>query len=267
MIITICNFKGGVGKTTTCHALATAKGIQGKKVLMVDLDAQHSLSTSCNINVRNQKQTLSDLLIAEIENIEYSIDDIKETIVHLDNIDIIPCSKLLNQVNNELTKQTNYYAVKKILDKVKNEYDYIFIDCSPTNNILIQNAIISSDGIIIPVESYFLGSEGLYDFIEEIIEMKSNFNLNVKILGIIVTMYQNAKICSTIKEYLISAIDKRNNQVQLTDNIEKIHINVYSDIVPRSVKVAEAGLYGKSIVEYLPKNPVSKAYINIANQI
>ena len=267
MIITICNFKGGVGKTTTCHALATAKGIQGKKVLMVDLDAQHSLSKSCNINVRNQKQTLSDLLIAEMENVEYSIDDIEETIVHLDNIDILPCSKLLNRVNNELTKQTNYYALKNILDKVKKVYDYIFIDCSPTNNILIQNALVSSDGIIIPVESYFLGSEGLYDFIEEIIQIKSEFNLSVKILGIILTMYQNAKICTIIKEYLNNAIDKRNNQMQISDDIRKFHINIYSDIIPRSVKVSEAGLYGKSIVEYLPKSPVSKAYINIANQI
>lgn len=267
MIITICNFKGGVGKTTTCHALATVKGIQNNKVLMIDLDGQHSLTTSCDIDINTKIQTLSDLLIAEIEKVEYFKKDIEDTIVHLENVDILPCSKLLSQINEELTKQSNYYALKNILDKIKSSYDYIFIDCSPTNNILIKNAIISSDGIIIPVEAYFLGSEGLYDFIETVKYIKKDFNLKVKILGIILTMYQNTKVCNCIRDYIVNAIDKRNNQIQIPEELKSTHIKVYKDVIPRSIKVSEAGLYGKSIIEYLPKSPVSKAYINIANQI
>lgn len=267
MIITICNFKGGVGKTTTCHALATAKGIHGDKVLMVDLDGQHSLTTSCDIDLEQQEQTICELLIAELENEEYSIEDIEYSIVHLANVDLLPCTKVLNEINDELTKQDNFKALKNILNKIKHSYDYIFIDCSPTNNILTKNAIISSDRVIIPVESYFLGSEGLYDFIETLENINKQFNLNVLIDGIILTMYQNTKICNSIRDYIKKSIERKNIDIDIPNSIKSKNIRVFKDVVPRSIKVSEAGLYGRSIIEYLPKNPVAVAYSNIANQI
>lgn len=262
MIITICNFKGGVGKTTTCHALATAKGMQRDRVLMVDLDGQHSLTTSCNINLDEQEQTLCELLIAELENEEYSIENIKDSIVHLANADILPCTKVLNKLNDELTKANNFIALKNILYKIKHLYDYIFIDCSPNDSILTKNAIVSSDRVIIPVESYFLGSEGLYDFIETLDDINDEFNLNVQVEGIVLTMYQNTNICKNIIEYVKKSIMDRNDEMVIPNNIK-----VFKNVVPRSIKVSEASLYGKSIIEYLPNNPVSLAYLGIAKEI
>lgn len=267
MIITICNFKGGVGKTTTCHALATAKGIHGDKVLMVDLDGQHSLTTSCDIDLERQEQTLCELLIAELENEKYSIQDIKDSIVHLSNVDILPCTSVLNEINDQLTKTDSFYALKSILNKIKCSYDYIFIDCSPTNNILTKNAIICSNKVIIPVESYFLGSEGLYDFIKTLESLNNKFNLNVSICGIILTMYQNTKICNSIRDYIKNSISNKNNDIIIPNAIKSKNIKVFKDVVPRSIKVSEASLYGKSIIEYLPKNPVAIAYSNIASEI
>jgi chromosome partitioning protein len=267
MIITICNFKGGVGKTTTCHALATAKGLTGNKVLMVDLDGQHSLSTSCDIDLKNQEITLCELFIAELDNVEYSLEDVNDSIIHLENVDILPCTRLLNDINNELTKKDNFTALKNILSKVKNLYDYIFIDCSPTNNVLTKNALISSDSVIIPVESYFLGSEGLYDFINTLEDINEEFSLNITIDGIILTMYQNTKICNSIRDYVKNSIEKKNQEIEIPTELKRKNIKVYKDVVPRSIKVSEAGLYGKSIIEYMPKNPVSKAYVNIASEI
>lgn len=266
MVITVCNFKGGVGKTTTVHALATTKGIQGKKVLAIDLDGQHSLTTSCGIDVKRftkNNYTISDLLTLEIENVDSSVEDIKETIIHLNNIDLIPSTKLLSFCDKDLTKSGRIDVLDNILKKISVEYDYIFVDCSPTRNSLCENAIFATTNIIIPVESYYLGSEGLYDFIDFVQELSLAYNKNVMINGILLTMFQkNTNLCESIKNYVMNAINKNFGNNKTIKNIK-----VFNEVIPRSIKVAEANLDGKSIVEYLPNNPVSKAYINIANLI
>lgn len=266
MVITVCNFKGGVGKTTTVHALATIKGLQGKKVLAIDLDAQHSLTTSCGIDVKKftkNNYTISDLLTLEIENVDYSVEDIKETIIHLNNIDLISSTKLLSFCDKDLTKSGRIDVLSNVLNKISAEYDYIFVDCSPTRNSLCENAIFSATNIIIPVESYYLGSEGLYDFIDFVKEIGSNYNKDIAISGILLTMFQkNTNLCESVKNYIVNAINKRAENKKVINGIR-----VFNEVVPRSIKVAEANLDGKSIVEYLPNNPVSKAYINVANII
>lgn len=258
MIITVCNFKGGVGKTTTCHALSVAKGLQEKKVLMVDLDSQHSLTTSCGIDISDvaneDNLTLMDLIQAECDGMKYNVEDIKQTIIHLDNVDIIPSTDALALSDRELIMLKRLDGLKAILDKIKSEYDYIFMDCSPSRNMLCENALISSDSIIIPVESYFLGSEGLYDFLNLFKKIKKEYNHSLYIEGILLTMYQgNTTVCQTMKSHIMES---------LSDNT-----NVFKETIPRSIKVSEATIYGKSIIEYAPENPVSKAYIEVAKQI
>lgn len=269
MIITICNFKGGVGKTTTCHALATAKAIQGNKVLVVDLDGQHSLTTSCGVDVKkfgNSTVTISDLIMADIKSIDYDIEDVHEAIIELNNISLIPSTKILSFCDKELTISKRANVLENILSKVKDEYDYIFLDCSPTRNSLCENALYATDSVIIPVESYYLGSEGLYDFIEIIDEINRRFNKNIYIEGIILTMFQNANLCKTVKSYILDAIKGKNVKNSMKDSTGT-PIKVFEQTIPRSVKVSEAGLYGKSIIEYMPNNPVSKQYMKIAEQI
>lgn len=269
MVITVCNFKGGVGKTSTCHALSTIKGMNGNKVLVIDLDGQHSLTTSCGIDVKtfnNNTTTICDLFMAELSNVEYDINDILESIIHLKNIDIIPSTKMLSFCDRELSKKNKVNVLENILRKIKDKYDYIFLDCSPTRNNICENALLSSDSVIVPVESYYLGSEGLYDFIELLNDMNTKFNKNIYIEGIILTMFQNTNLCKTIKDYIVDAISGKNKQNTIKDSVGK-EIKVFNETIPRSIKVAEASLYGKSIVEYLPNNPVSKQYIKIAEQI
>lgn len=269
MVITICNFKGGVGKTTTCHALATAKALQGNRVLVVDLDGQHSLTTSCGVDVKKfgvNTVTISDLIMAEIKGVDYNLEDVHETIIELKHISLIPSTKILSFCDKELTISKRADVLENILNRVRNEYDYIFLDCSPTRNSLCENALYATDSVIIPVESYYLGSEGLYDFIETVDEINSKFHKNVYIEGIILTMFQKANLCKTVKAYILDAIKGRNVKDSVKDS-SGMPIRVFEETIPRSVKVSEAGLYGKSIIEYMPNNPVSKQYMKIAEQI
>lgn len=261
MIITICNYKGGVGKTTTCHNLSIAKAIEGYNVLMIDLDPQASLTKATGTKISSNNPTIYELIIAECNNIDYHIEDIEDSIIHLKNVDIIPAKKELYNI----TLKSNT-ILKNILDKIKNKYDYIFIDCSPSKNLLNENALFSCDEVIIPVEANFLASEGLYEFIEDIKTLEIKYNIKIKICGIIITMYQKTNLGNTIKEFIKETINNKNitNQKIYNNNSS---IKVFNDIIPRSIKVGEANIYNKSIIEYKPKNEVSKAYIKLANQI
>ena len=246
-IISIVNQKGGVGKTTTAVNLGSYLAHHGRDVLLVDIDPQANATSGLGIEHRNLEHGIYEAILGGKEL--YQV--IKRTLQ--DRLHIAPSTISLAGAGIELVSlEDREFRLKKILESVKEEYDYIIIDGPPSLGLLTVNSLVASDKILIPVQSEYYALEGLGQLMETIELVRENLNPDLDILGAVITMF-----------------DKRNKLSRaVMDELYKYFPNkVFRVVIPRSVRLAEAPSYGRSILHYDPKSRGAVSYEKLAREI
>jgi len=249
-IFSITNQKGGVGKTTTTINLGTALAAVGRKVLMVDLDPQGNASTGLGISPSQRDQTTYDLMINGSELSEIA----KDTCVP--GMQIAPANSDLSSVDMELLSDKRRVAkLKDVFTKQKQtlgEYDYVLIDCPPSLNLLTINALVASDFALVPLQCEFFALEGLSQLMLTIREVRQNLNKNLKIQGVVLTMF-----------------DRRNNLSRQVENDARENLGdlVYKTVIPRNVRLSEAPSFSLPALIYDHQSRGSIAYQKLAAEL
>ena len=255
-IIAIVNQKGGVGKTTTSINLSASLGVLGKKVLMVDLDPQGNATTGVGVEKKGLSRSIYEVLTMRV--------DIKDAIIKTKsiNLDVIPAYLNLSLLEGELIELERKYResnqkinrvlrLKEELAKVKDNYDFILIDCPPSLGILTTNALAAADSVLIPVQCEYYALEGIMQLINTVMLAQRKVNPNLDIEGVLLTMFSNTKLGIEVIESIKGFFKER----------------VYTTIIPRLVRLAEAPSHGKPILEYEPRNKGTIAYLNLAKEV
>lgn len=238
-IISIANQKGGVGKTTTSVNLSTILAKRGKKVLMIDADPQGNASSGVGID-KDIELSVYDVLINDTEMNEV----VKKT--NIKNLYVCPSNINLAGAEVELVSvMSREYRLREKLDLVKNEFDYIIIDCPPSLGLITLNAFTASDSVLIPVQCEYYALEGLGQLINTINLVKKHLNKNIEIEGALLTMYD---IRTNLSNQVVKEVKKYFND------------KVYKNVIPRNVKLSEAPSYGMPISVYDPKSKGAKSY-------
>jgi chromosome partitioning protein len=253
-VIAITNQKGGVGKTTTTFNLGVALAKQGKRVLVVDVDPQSNLTTYAGWYDENElKYTLTDLMEQSMNDDEIKI---KESILHhKENVDLIPSNLSLSALENSLTyAMSREYTLRNCLSSIKDDYDYILLDCQPSLGMLTINALVSANSVIIPVQSEYFALRGMTDLFKIINKVRRQINPTLKIEGALLTL-----------------VDSRANlpkeiATQLKDNYGSI-LNLFNTQIPRAVKTAESTSSGGSVFTYDKSGTVANAYSSFAKEV
>ncbi|NCD00858.1 ParA family protein [bacterium] len=246
-IISIVNQKGGVGKTTTSVNLGAYLAELGQKVLLVDVDPQANATSGLGIEHKELEHGIYEALLG----LKPIFKVIKHTVQ--DGYKIAPSTISLAGASVELVNlEEREYRLSKILEEVRDEYDYIIIDGPPSLGLLTVNSLTASDKVIIPIQSEYYALEGLSQLLETISLVQTHLNPNLGILGALITMY-----------------DKRNKlSGQIMSELYQYFPNrIFRSVIPRSVRLAEAPSYGRAILHYDPKSKGGQAYKNLAKEI
>lgn len=246
--IAIANQKGGVGKTTTAINLSACLAEAGKKVLVIDLDPQGNTTSGLGINKESLENTVYDLILDEC-SIKESMNKVEE----IPGLTVIPSDVDLAGAEVELLDvDGKEYILKNAVDYVKQDYDYIIIDCPPSLNMLTINAMTTAESILVPIQCEYYALEGISQLITTIDLVKKRLNNKLKINGVVFTMY-----------------DARTNlSSEVVDTVkENLNATVYKTIIPRNVRLAEAPSHGLPINLYDSKSAGAESYRNLAKEI
>ena len=252
-VISLVNQKGGVGKTTTSINLSASLASLGKKVLLIDLDPQGNTTTGVGINKGDIEKSIYDILI-DTCNINEAMIKTKYK-----NLYVIPATINLAGVDIELLEksktETNFSKgeqLKKHINQIKDEFDFIIIDCPPSLGILTTNALTASNSVIIPVQCEFFALEGITQLLRTVMLAQKNLNPSLNIEGVLLTM-----------------LDSRTNLgFEVVEDIRKFFKEkVYNTIIPRLVRLTEAPSHGEPIIVYDPKSRGAEAYMNLAKEV
>ncbi|CAI6064387.1 AAA family ATPase [Cohnella ginsengisoli] len=246
-IIAIANQKGGVGKTTTAVNLGACLSTLGRKVLIVDIDAQGNTTSGVGINKADVEYCIYDILINEIHPKQAIVD------TALPNLKLIPATIQLAGAEIELVPTiSREVRLKKALAMVRNEFDYILIDCPPSLGILTINSLTASDSVIIPIQCEYYALEGLSQLLNTIRLVQKHLNTSLQIEGVLLTMF-----------------DARTNLgIQVIEEVKKyFQQKVYQTVIPRNVRLSEAPSHGQSIITYDPRSKGAEVYLELAKEV
>ncbi len=246
-IIAIANQKGGVGKTTTSVNLGAGLAQVGKKVLLVDIDAQGNATTGVGIEKSELDQCIYNVLVedADVQGV------IQKTAT--ENLEVLPATIQLAGAEIELVPTiSREVRLQRALHPVRDEYDYIIIDCPPSLGLLTINALTAADSVIIPVQCEYYALEGLSQLLNTVRLVQKHLNKNLAIQGVLLTM-----------------LDARTNLgIQVIDEVKKyFRDKVYRSIIPRNVRLSEAPSHGKPIMQYDAKSRGAEVYIDLAEEV
>lgn len=246
-VITICNAKGGVGKTTTAVNLPAYLAALGKRILLIDFDPQANATSGLGLEPKQIADHIYHAIFgyAEIANV------IKNTLIY--NYHIIPANQNLAGALVELVEMDEReFFLRKFINRLRHEYDYIFIDLPPSLNLLTLNGLIAADEVLIPIQCEYYSLEGLSQLLEIIDLINNNMGRQIKIAGGLLTMYDKREKLSR----------------EVANEVRKNFPHyVYETEIPRSVSLAEAPSFGKPIILYDPNSPGAKAYERLAREI
>ena len=246
-IIAVANQKGGVGKTTTAINLSSCLAEKGKKVLAVDMDPQGNMTSGLGVDKNSVENTIYDLIIGES-----SIDEVLKKNI-MKNLDIIPANIDLSAAEIELIDvEDKEYIVRNVIKDIKDNYDYIIIDCPPSLSMLTINAMTTATSVLVPIQCEYYALEGLSQLIHTVDLVRDRLNPELEIEGVVFTMYD----------------ERTNLSLQVVENVkDNLHQNIYKTIIPRNIRLAEAPSYGIPINEYDPKSAGSESYMRLAEEV
>ena len=247
-IIAVANQKGGVGKSTTAINLSACLAEKGKKVMTIDIDPQGNTTSGFGIDKSEMENTVYELMLDEC-----TIKESMTKVENIENLSLIPSNVNLAGAEIELLGiNEKEYILKNAVDYIRDDYDYIIIDCPPSLNMLTVNAMTTADSILVPIQCEYYALEGISQLIHTIDLVQERLNANLKIDGVVFTMY-----------------DARTNLSSDVVNTVKENLNatVYQTIIPRNVRLAEAPSHGLPINLYDPKSAGAESYRNLAKEI
>ncbi len=247
-VISVVNQKGGVGKTTTTINLSAALAEAGKKVLTIDIDPQGNTTRGLGIDKETLENTVYEMLLKEKKLDEIILENVYE------NLDLVPADVDLAGAEVELigVKESNYILTYEV-NRIKNKYDFIIIDCPPSLSVLTINALCASDSILVPIQCEYFALEGLSQLMYTINLVQKRLNPNLEIEGIVFTMYDARTNLS------LQVVEEVKNELQ--------HTKIYKTIIPRNVRLAEAPSYGMPITEYDKNSKGALSYRQLAEEV
>lgn len=244
-IIALANQKGGVGKTTTSVNLGAALAQAGQRVLLVDIDAQGNATSGSGIDKSELERDSYDVIVDSVP--------LRDVIVPTDNYDLVPATIQLSGAEIELAdKKTREYRLKTALATVNDDYDFILIDNPPALGLLTVNAFTAADAILIPVQTEFYALEGLGQLLNTIELVRQQFNADLDIAGILLTMYDG----------------RTNLAKQVAEEVRNYFGDkVYETVIPRTVRLSEAPSYGQAIIDFDPRSVGAQVYTELAQEV
>lgn len=245
--IAIFNQKGGVGKTTTNINLAACLALKGKKVLILDIDPQGNTTSGVGISKKDLEVTTHEILIEDRHHPEEAVIPTATK-----NLDIMPASVQLAGAEVELTELAGREKrLKRAIDVLRPKYDYIFVDCPPSLGLLTINSLTAVDSVLIPIQCEFYALEGVSQLMSTIDIVKTNLNPQLEIQGVILSMFDG----------------RTNLSIQVVEEVKRyFKEKVYTTVIPRNVRLAEAPSYGLPVIQYDPKSSGARAYMEFADE-
>ena len=246
-IITVCNAKGGVGKTTTSINLGAYLAALGKYVLLVDMDSQANATGGLGITMNEESENIYHAIV----NDQNPLSMIKKTSIF--GFDVLPATQALAGATVELVSmEEREYRLKNTLNSLRMNYDYILVDCPPSLGLLTVNALTAGDYVIIPVQCEYYALEGLSQLVHAISLIREGLNPDLQVLGVLLTMY-----------------DKRNqlNRHVLNEVNKNFPGRVFDTVISRTIDLAEAPSYGKPILQFNPSSKAAEEYKRLAEEV